>query len=464
MQRTAALSVICLLLIGCQPFGLWRLSSSYRDISQSRTMYLAAQWNPQFEIIAAAVRENNQLVPWGWLLNSDELVLLDGNGSRLRGLLRPPASGVAQIDGVGWTADGRFALCQVREIDPANGRVKMELWLVDVTTGSTWQVEAPGLPPSVRLSMSPDGRFVSGWGFLWDTGDGKVEIYSDRRLTVFSAHNRVAVLQGDVLYVGDDALGLVPIYRGSEDPPIELGDVVWSPDGTMLAVSVGYTSDAFHNEVVLLRPDGNVPYILATGLSISSLSWSPDGREILGISSGVVSRRLVRLPLPVGVVAGPATSTGMLPPPKQLSANEGLLLPRWLPEGVDARPLVQEYPESPYGRLASPWPWAKPHVSLLYSTAFTRSLEIDEFRSPPVGWKDAPRGYLGAAEEVLPLPTGPAYAAVLERTYPPRTLAGGEGKMLEGRLRTRIGDAYIVVRWRGFSLDEIVKLTSSMVR
>lgn len=452
--RAIALTASAMLVMSaCQPFGLWRVSLPYRDISLSRTMYVAAQWNPRQPVIAAVVRVNNELVPWSWLLNSDELVLLDSEGSRLRTLFRPPATGIAEIAGLAWWPDGRHLLCQVRDVVLANNSVSTQLWAVDTATGSAWEVEAPQLPPSPSLSVSPDGQVVAGRGFLWNMASGVLQRYPDGRLTVFSPQGREAILAENVLYIRDTDGALRALYTGSQQPSIQLEDPTWSPNGALLAVSVRYTEEAFHNEVVILHPEGGMPVILSTGLPIASLSWSPDGAELLGLTAAFVPRRLLRLSLPAGLGLGPATQPETAPsgsPPR-------LILPRWLPEGLPAEPQVQR-PSGPLwtGQVA---PW-----TLVYSTAFTRSLEIDQYPAPPPWWQDAPGSYLGSPERPVAVAGTTAYVATLERGYPPRRLGGGEGTLLEGRARLRLTDLYVVIRWRGLGPGEVLQMLTSMVQ
>ncbi len=418
-------------------------------------MYMAAQWNPRQQVIAAVVRVNNELVPWSWLVNRDELVLLDSNGAPIRTLFRPPSKGVAEIVGIGWSPEGRFVLCQVRETDLAKGSATTQLWLADTLAGSVWQIEAPQLPASARLWIGPDGQTVGGRGFLWARASGALERFSSGRITAISPQGREAVLEDDVLYVRDSAGRLREVYRGSEDPPIHLEDLAWAPNGALLAVSVRYRAEPFHNEVVVLRPEGGLPLILSTGLPIASLSWSPDGAELLGITAGFLPRRLVRLPLPAGLGSGPAEERDGLPAPS--TDAQGLLIPRWVPEGMPSRPLVQRYPGGPMALDGFA------HVTLIYSASFTRSLEVDLYPEAPGWWQDGPGKHLGVPERPVQTAGGMAYLALLERGYPPRSLGGSEGLLLEGRARMRLDGTYVVVRWRGLSEGEVLKLLSSML-
>jgi dipeptidyl aminopeptidase/acylaminoacyl peptidase len=424
-------------------------------------MYIAAQWSPRPDIIAAVVRVNEELVPWSWLLNRDELVLLNPNGKVLRSLFRPPSRGIAEIVGLAWSPDGRFLLCQVKDVLLPDGTASTRLWLADTAVGSIWEIQAPQLPLSTRLSISPNGDKIAGRGFLWDVASGIVQRFADDRLIAFSPQGMEAVLANNVLYISDGPAGLRPLYSGSQQPPIHLEDPTWSPDGSLLAVSVRYADDAFHNEIVILRPTGGLPYILSTGLPIASLSWSPDGTELLGITATFLPRRLVRLPLPAGLGSGAAVRPEGLPAPdKQV---QGITLPKWLPEDMPLEPLVQRYPQPSQPGRSSPWAGPDPHITLIYSTAFTRSLEIEQYSNIPSWWHDAPDIYLGAQEVPVPIAGAVSYMATLERGYPPRNLGGAEATLLEGRARVHLGDLYLVVRWRGLAPHEVVTLMASMV-
>ena len=182
--------------------------------------------------------------------------------------------------------DGRY-VAYVEEKDH-----QYALYLRHVATGSAVQVLPPAPIRYRGLTFSPDGNYLY-------------------------------FVSGRLMYDNMLTLSRMPVLGGAPTKLIEDvdGRVAFSPDGTKLTF-VRYSSAKENSSVIIANSDGKGVRMLATRpLSQrfgSSLSWSPDGQTIAGLSSD----EIVVLP-----VSGGAPRTFQVPKWKKYQSIA------WLPSG-----------------------------------------------------------------------------------------------------------------------------------
>lgn len=173
-----------------------------------------------------------------------------------------------------------------------------QLYTLDLATGTS----ARFLPPADQLSMeqfprvSPDGSWVYfGGGTSWNyavyraraDGSGR-ELVSSDSLPVYSEWGADASPDGTrIVYVkrgvnwGDEKLYLMDLASRAVTP-LNLKGISprWSPDGTRIA----YVDQSTFGQgrAAIVNADGTGARVLSNTLIFGDLSWSPDGKYLVG--------------------------------------------------------------------------------------------------------------------------------------------------------------------------------------
>jgi dipeptidyl aminopeptidase/acylaminoacyl peptidase len=174
--------------------------------------------------------------------------------------------------------DGRSAVFAVATVD-ADEQEHVTLWIVSLTTGETRQLSA-GRGRDTSPEWSPDGRRIA----FVSARDGKPQIY---------------LIPVD----GGEARALTSLEQGVGGGPL------WSPDGSQIAFTaapapppdlgkpyqvgrhvyrfdaMGYLDGAIHSLFVMSADGGEPRRLTNDDQHTIALGWSPDGAEILVLST-----------------------------------------------------------------------------------------------------------------------------------------------------------------------------------
>ena len=160
----------------------------------------------------------------------------------------------AEHDDVAWSPNGESVVFAAHEACPG----QPDLFVVPAD-GSAQAVRllAPGMN-GVFPRFSPDGRRIA---FQGSEGGGTTGLYV------------ADVGSAGVGAGGVQARRIGPDLEGS--PTDQWFPLQWSPDGTELAVAIGFEA----GDIVVVKADGSGQRVLATDHAFNP-SWSPDGKRV----------------------------------------------------------------------------------------------------------------------------------------------------------------------------------------
>jgi WD40 repeat protein len=183
----------------------------------------------------------------------------------------------------GWSPDGRRV---------AGVSFDGVVVVVDVTTGDVVRAEVPD-EPILRLEFTPDGRFVHlGTEFgstLVSVGDGTVTRLGKKLLATSGGVEPLVFLERSDATLEVRELG-TGVTRIAESTDAEIVNSATSPDGQRFAVA---TTDG-RLRVWDLR-DGSGPVAGAPAPRVAGLTFTPDGRRLLGAGFDIAVWNLERV-------------------------------------------------------------------------------------------------------------------------------------------------------------------------
>ena len=109
------------------------------------------------------------------------------------------------------------------------------------------------------------------------------------------------------------------------EPPLFVGPLRWSPDGTQIAF-IGKMADKPWNIYVVARSGGVPRALLNDGRNVVDPEWSPDGRSLM---FGRPPEYWAEAGLPKAIYTLDLTSNVI----SKLPGSDGLYSPRWSPDG-----------------------------------------------------------------------------------------------------------------------------------
>jgi len=204
--------------------------------------HYARSWSPDGSRILLSLISSNDLV-------APTLVMMDASGHNQQTLTNPDE---VYPQTAQWTPDGTRILFWGIDLQLDVGQARSAIYDVSVNDGSISRLTEP-MQASGWLDISPDGSQIA---------------FTD----------------------SDGILFTMPTDGGEPqrvDVPFNISVPSWSPDGSLLA---GLASDPDKERwlprIVVMEADGSNPRFLVRDIGeIGSLSWSPDGSELLFIAN-----------------------------------------------------------------------------------------------------------------------------------------------------------------------------------
>jgi TolB protein len=250
--------------------------------------------------------------------SSDELFVINADGSGKRRLSRSPLAANGGLSGPAWSPDGRKLAFSIELRGSAGlcdraGACNEEIFVINADGSGLRRLTRNAVPDGDAV-WSPDGRKIAFMSRREGTGEDVFVMNADggdqRNLThkpgnevgsAWSPDGRAilftAVPPGQPLWVGGSRSASGPyrdVYVMNADGSAQRNltrtreaeeyAATWAPNGRGIAFAA---YDGRSNRIFVLNPDGSGKRALTNEITETFMSWSPDGRKIAFFDAGI---------------------------------------------------------------------------------------------------------------------------------------------------------------------------------